>query len=242
MQNSESSSTSQTAHMLDQLALLGATPSSDETDHCELPETDQVEFSIGVLFDSVSDLLSGSQLENDIEEMLWSLTNIFHRRLVQLSKQSDNVSLEIKEMITQQDGSEVRSTELERLQSKSEKLFEHITAYEGMREHATECFASETGSAWLPRTGSRISNKALTASVIDSKSYMMAKRRKETENLCPEGTRIAFSGGDYQDHHKIWSVLDATYSKYSDMILLHGGSTKGAELIAAKWADARNVT
>jgi hypothetical protein len=37
-------------------------------------------------------------------------------------------------------------------------------------------------------------------------------------------------------------VLDATREKYADMILLHGGTPKGAELIAAKWADTRGVT
>jgi hypothetical protein len=30
-------------------------------------------------------------------------------------------------------------------------------------------------------------------------------------------------------------------AKHSDMVLLHGGSQKGAELIAAKWADSRKV-
>jgi len=59
---------------------------------------------------------------------------------------------------------------------------------------------------------------------------------------CPEGTRIAFSGGDYQAHDLIWSVLDATHAKYPDMVLLHGGTPKGAEMIAARWADTRGVT
>jgi len=59
---------------------------------------------------------------------------------------------------------------------------------------------------------------------------------------CPEGTHIAFSGGGYQAYDLIWSVLDATHQKYPDMVLLHGGTPKGAEMIAARWADARGVT
>src|SRR3546814_7070433 len=31
------------------------------------------------------------------------------------------------------------------------------------------------------------------------------------------------------------------HAKHPDMVLLHGGSPKGAELIAAKWADNRKV-
>ncbi|MEC5291909.1 MULTISPECIES: DUF2493 domain-containing protein [unclassified Aurantimonas] len=36
--------------------------------------------------------------------------------------------------------------------------------------------------------------------------------------------------------------LDDNEGKYPDMVLMHGGSTKGAELIAARWAANRGVT
>ena len=36
-------------------------------------------------------------------------------------------------------------------------------------------------------------------------------------------------------------MLDKVRAKHADMVLLHGGSPKGAELIAAKWADHRKV-
>jgi hypothetical protein len=35
----------------------------------------------------------------------------------------------------------------------------------------------------------------------------------------------------------IWDRLDGVRAKHPDMILLHGGSPKGAELIAAKMGD-----
>ncbi len=62
--------TSQTAHMPDHLALHGATPAPDETDHRELPHDDEVELAMVTLFETTSSLLSGSQLEDDLEEML----------------------------------------------------------------------------------------------------------------------------------------------------------------------------
>ena len=53
---------------------------------------------------------------------------------------------------------------------------------------------------------------------------------------------FAFTGGaDYQDHETIFHALDQTHKKYPDMVLIHGGSPKGAELIAAKWAELRKV-
>lgn len=59
----------------------------------------------------------------------------------------------------------------------------------------------------------------------------------------PIGTRIAFTGGyDGNDHIDIWDALDRVQVKYPDMVLLHGGSPKGAERIATAWADNRRVT
>ncbi len=60
--------------------------------------------------------------------------------------------------------------------------------------------------------------------------------------LAPSGTRIAFTGGtDCNDHTRIWEALDKIRAKHPDMVLLHGGSPRGAERIAACWADNRKV-
>lgn len=233
---------SQTAAIIEQLATYGAKPSQDDVDHRLMPEDELIQHSIQTLFNATQELFCGSQLEDDVEEILWSMTNIFHRRMNSVRKRVDDLDIELREQLKTQDGSEIKSVELERTRDRSAKLWEQYSTYELMRDIASQHFAVETGSAWLPRTGSRISNRNLTASVVDGKSYLMVKRRKENETLCPEGTRIAFGGGDYNDHEAIWNALDATKLKYPDMILLHGGSPKGAEMIAAKWADTRGVT
>ena len=49
-------------------------------------------------------------------------------------------------------------------------------------------------------------------------------------------------GLDFNDHRLIWARLDQVHAKHPDMVLLHGGSPKGAEFIAAKWASHRKVT
>jgi hypothetical protein len=111
-----------------------------------------------------------------------------------------------------------------------------------MRDTAAAHFHTETGSIWMPRSGSRVSHRNLTASVVDSRNFLSAERRKKNEIHCPDGTRIAFTGGDYQDYDAIWTVLDHTRAKYPDMILLHGGTPNGAEHIASLWAENRGVT
>jgi len=64
--------------------------------------------------------------------------------------------------------------------------------------------ADETGFGlrpWRPRVGSVLKHRALTAAVIDSRDYLAARRRAETELRIPPGTRIAFTGGmDCNDH------------------------------------------
>jgi hypothetical protein len=56
------------------------------------------------------------------------------------------------------------------------------------------------------------------------------------------GNRIAFAGGpDCDDHSRIWDVLDKALAKHPDMMLLHGGPSKGSERIATCWAEARKI-
>ena len=88
-----------------------------------------------------------------------------------------------------------------------------------------------------------MNHQHLTAALIDSRDFLAAKRRVETEVMLPAGPKVALTGGtDFNDHRLIWGKLDQVRTKYPDMVLLHGGGGKGAELIAAKWAEARGVT
>jgi hypothetical protein len=61
--------------------------------------------------------------------------------------------------------------------------------------------------------------------------------------MIPVGAKIAFTGGlDFNDHVMIWDRLDKVHAKHPDMVLLHGGSPKGAERIVAAWAENRKVS
>ena len=111
-----------------------------------------------------------------------------------------------------------------------------------MRDGAAELFEVHTGSPWRLRRGSLVSHRSLTAAVIDSREFIAARRRAQNEVLLPAGPKVAFTGGlDVTDHKLIWDTLDKVNAKHPSMVLLHGGSPKGAELIAARWADRRKV-
>ena len=47
-----------------------------------------------------------------------------------------------------------------------------------------------------------VNHRALTAAMIDSREFLAARRRADTQAPAPAGTRIAFTGGtDCNDHH-----------------------------------------
>ena len=113
---------------------------------------------------------------------------------------------------------------------------------EALRDAAADRYEQSVGSPWRPHSGSLVNHRALTAAMIDSRDFINAKRRAETEALLPAGARIAFTGGpDFNDHARIWDALDKVRAKHLDMVLLHGGTPTGAERIAACWADSRKV-
>jgi hypothetical protein len=140
----------------------------------------------------------------------------------------------------EQDGSEIRSVELERLVAEGLTLIERRNSMELFRDLAADQFERHTGSSGRPRSGSMVNHRTLTAAMIDSRDF--AKRRAETEVLLPAGPKIAFTGGlDFNDHAAIWDRLDKVHGRHPDMVLLHGGNPEGAERIAACWADNRKV-
>ena len=113
---------------------------------------------------------------------------------------------------------------------------------EFFRDQAADQFERHIGSAWRPRSGSKVHHRALTSAVIDSRDFLAAKKRADREVLLPAGPKVAVTGGlDFSDHRLIWAKLDQVHAKHPDMVLLHCGSPKGAEFIAAKWARHRKV-
>jgi YspA, cpYpsA-related SLOG family len=174
--------------------------------------------------------------------LLWSTVNLFHRAADRVQRELDDNEDAQKRSQKEQDGTEIRSVELERLVVEGLTLIERRNSMELFRDVAAEQFERHTGSPWRPRTGSMTDHRTLTAAMIDSRDFLAAKRRVETEPLLPAGPKIAFTGGvEFNDHRAIWDRLDKVNAKHPDMVLLHGGSPKGAERIAACWANRRRV-
>ncbi|WP_448956664.1 DUF2493 domain-containing protein [Labrys neptuniae] len=235
--------TSPTDHVLITLQLHGWHPFQDEPDPRPLPEGNIIAGAVTDIFDALIATLSDTRLEPDLEELLWSTVNLFHRAAGRVERELDDNELAQRRLQGEQDGSEVKSVELERLTGEGQTLIERRNGMELFRDVAAEQFERHIGSTWRPRTGSMVNHRNLTAAMIDSRDFLSARRRAETETLLPAGPKVALTGGlDFNDYDLIWAKLDQVRARHLDMVLLHGGSPRGAELIAAKWADNRKVT
>ena len=233
---------SATAHLLDELQLYGHRPQADEPDPRPLPEADRAQTAIEASAEALAGLFTYTRLEDDLESLLWSFVNIFHRKIASIERALDANEQAQRRLQRAQDGSEVKSVALERLIAEGISLIERRNAFEAFRDIAAGHFEAATGAAWRPRAGSMVNRQTLTAAMIDSRDFLAAKRRAETEVMLPPGPRIAFTGGvDCTDHARIWDALDTARARHPNMVLLHGGSPKGAEKIAACWADNRGV-
>lgn len=235
-------SSSPTDHVLAELQLYGYRPFQDEPDPRPLPEGHAITGAVADIFDALVVTLADTRLEPDLEDLLWSTVNLFHRAVGRIERELDDNEQAQRRSQKDQDGSEIRSVELERLTAEGQTFIERRNSMEFFRDQAADQYERHTHSSWRPRAGSKVNHRTLTSAMIDSRDFLAAKRRADNEVLLPPGPKIAFTGGaDFNDHRLIWDRLDKVHAKHPDMVLMHGGSPKGAERIAARWADHRKV-
>ena len=233
---------SPTERICQDLQLHGYRAADGQPDPRPAPEDKALSIATGDLFNALVAAATDTLIEPDLDDLLWGAVHLFHRTLGKIERRLDDNEEAQKRSQRDQDGSEIRSVELERLLAEGETLLARRDALEAFRDHAADAFERHTHTGWRPLSGSRTSRRALTSALIDSRDFIAAQRRAKTETLVPPGPKVAFTGGtEFNDHRLIWDRLDQVHAKHPDMVLLHGGTPKGAELIASKWAEARRV-
>jgi hypothetical protein len=182
------------------MQVFGYRPFQDEPDPRPLPEESMVQSALTTMFDALFEMLGDTRLEPDLEDLLWSTVNLFHRAGERIQRELQRNEDTQPTGQREQDGSEVKSLELERHVAEGITLLERRNAFEFMRDYAADLFEAQTGSASRPRTGSKVNHANMTAATIDSRDFLSARQRAETGVLIPAGTKIAFGGGmDYSD-------------------------------------------
>jgi len=228
--------------LIEEMQLYGYRPFEDEPDQRPLPESRLVDGAVADMFDGLVAALSDTRIEPDLEDLLWGIVNVFQRAVERVDRELDGNEMAQKRMQREQDGSEVKSVELERTIAEGITMIERRDTFEYFRDAGADQFRLHLKKPWLPRSGSRVNRKALTASVVNSRDFAKARKWADAQVLIPSGTRIAVSSGPaFEDVRFIWAVLDKVRAKFPDMVLLHGATGKGGEHIAVRWADNRKV-
>lgn len=233
---------SPTDHVLAELQLYGYRPRQDEPDPRPLPESGRAAGAVADMFDALISTFTDTRLEDDLEDLAWAMVNLFHRAIARAERELDDNEHAQRRSQNEQDGSEIRSVELERLTAEGLSLIERRDAMEFFRDTAAELYERHLGSPWRPRGGSMLNHRTMTAALIDSRDALNARRWADKTLLLPPGPKILFSGGaDYNEVAPIWDRLDKVRAKHPDMVLLHTGGKRGADRIADRWAAARKV-
>jgi hypothetical protein len=100
-------------HLLSELQLYGHRPFQDEPDPRPLPEANAIGGAVADIFDALIATLRDTRLEPDLESLLWSTVNLFHRAADRVQRELDDNEDAQKHGQKEQDGSEIRSVELE---------------------------------------------------------------------------------------------------------------------------------
>ena len=184
----------------------------------------------------------GFQLADERESLLWGFVNTLHAQVQRLDRAVDRLTPEMRDLERAQDGTEIKSRELELVTDRARNLGDRRDAFEKLRDTAADAYRAETGEVWCPRHGSHTSRTGhLTSAAIDARDFIRARKDRETRAHLPEGTLVAVAGGKtVTDPGAVSTRLDKARAKYADMILVHGGGP-GVEKIAAQWAERNGV-
>ena len=217
----------------------------------DVPDSGAIEQTLAAIWSDLFALFPETALEDDAEEIAWGVVNLFHRAAAKRSAQIDRATDEIRVLLASADGSEIHSTELERQIARAQSAEAAMLGLEAFREAAAQLYLNETGSSWRPATGSRLNHGAsLISAVVEGRDFLRARSESRRRAAMPEGTPVLFAGGRLSfpnaDDAKavansVWDTLDKVHEHVADMIIVHGGDTKGLDRIAAAWAERRKV-
>ena len=244
IENIDAQNQSVTATICENAQLFGATPERGEFDPRDVWDADDALAAVGEAFRIIAEGVApdGFQLADERESLLWGFVNCLDAQVRRLDRGVDRLSPELRDLARAQDGTEVKSRELELVTDRAQNLGDRRDAFEKMRDAAADAYRAETGDTWRPRRGSNVSQTGkLTSAAIDARDFMRARKDRETRAHLPEGTLVAITGGKHvADAGAVIARLDKTRAKYDDMVLVHGGGP-GVERIAAQWAERNGV-
>lgn len=238
----------------DQLAgldLAGFTIGPAPVSITDFPVREAVVQTLEAVWSDLFALVSGTALEADAEDLGWAFVNLFHRSAERKSGALDRATDEVRALVATADGSEIHTCELEAQVERAQCAEASMLALEEMREIAAGLYLNEFGSSWKPVSSSRFNHGAmLTSALVEGRDSLRAQAESKRRAAMPEGTPVVFAGGRTRHPEEadaltfasnVWATLDKVRERVPDMVLIHGGDTKGVGRLASSWAERRGI-
>lgn len=217
----------------------------------DLPPDQAVEQTLHAVWSDLFSLFPETAMEADAEEIAWGVVNLFHRAAARRSAQIDRATDEIRCLIASADGSEIHSSQLETQIERAQAAEAAMLGLESLREAAALLYMHETGASWRPAGGSRLNHSpTATSAVVAGRDFLKARAECRRRAALPEGTPVIFAGGRLSFPTEadaktlatnVWDTLDKVRSHVADMVLVHGGDSKGVDRLASSWAEQRKI-
>ncbi len=217
----------------------------------DLPHEEAVAQTLAAIWSDLFALFPETALEDDAEEIAWAFVNLFHRAAAKRLAQVDRATDEIRCLLASADGSEIHTGQLETEIERAHAAEAAMLGLEAIRETAASLYMRETGHSWRPAGSSRLNHGAgCTSAVVDGREFLRARAETRRRAAMPEGTPVLFAGGrlsfETDEQAKtlatnVWDTLDKVRDRVADMVLVHGGDSKGVDRLAASWAERRKI-
>ena len=221
------------------------------TEGLPFPPVDAVQQTLSAVWSDLFALFVDTALEPDVEDLGWGFVNLFHRAATRKSELLDRETDEVRLLLATADGSEVHTHDLEERIDRARAAEESMLALEQLRETAAALYVTETGSSWRPTTSSRLNHGAmLTSALVAGRDFVRARAQSKRRAATPEGTPVVFAGGRMREASdadcktfadNVWTTLDRVRERVPDLVLVHGGDSKGLDRLAASWAERRQI-
>ena len=141
--------------------------------------------------------MADTSLDADLDEMLWSTVNMFHRATDRIERKLDDNEQAQKRRQREQDGSEVKAVQLEHLIATGQSLLDRRDCMEVFRDHAAEHYLAPDRLTVVDTL--RIAGQSPQSHGGNDRQsgfLLAAKTRADTEGLSTSRNQKSPSPGD----------------------------------------------
>ena len=235
------------AAQLVSLGLEGLSVKDSETSDAMPTEAAMIHV-VSAAWNELFGIFTNTPLERPAEDLAWNFVNIFHRAAEKQERRIDEATDQIRLLLADGDNSEIGSANLEETIARAQTAESVMQAFQTMREQAAMLYNAETTHSWRPFRGGRVA-PGVTSAIVEGRSFLKARADTKRQQALPPGTPVVFSGGRItildpqakQFADDLFRTLDRVRERVGDMVLVHGGDSKGVDRFAAGWAERHKV-